>query len=687
MLDPWGHLAAVDLATGEGIWTSHLVEDLGSEPQYYGFASSPAVAGDTLVVQVGGEAGSVAGLDVATGELRWRSFEDEAMAQSPILADIGGRRQVLVLGSTKLAGIDPTDGAILWEFEHEGEPGPMGNWTSSPLPLGGNRIFLKYEDPSSAVIELSEVDGTLGAFRLNKSRGMTRSYSPAALSGENLYGFTARFLSAVDPTSGDLLWRSRDVGDGFLISVGGHLAVLQKTGSLHFGTASPEAWNETARIDLFDDLAWTPPSYADGSFYVRSLGEIARVDLVRSEADLMAAAGGGDLPAPLAELATRIEWSSDPATEIDAFLAERELPLIDGGQVVFLWRGPADDVAIGGDMIGMRREEPMNQLGDTDLWWWETELDTHARISYLFFPDYKPMTDPSHDRIVTATVLGPDMNWRRDEAVQMSWFAMPDWPGAQAETAGSTEVGRLETIEITIQPSAPEGTEAPEPVQVPAHVWLPPGYDEGSKRYPVVYVHSAEARQAGGWPQTLDRVVGNTVEPLIAVFPEWPRVRGLRGTFAAQFVPAIDERFRTRADRDGRANVGMGWQGMTAAMVSFASPDVFGAVGVQSMYLLTEQMKAVESAVGEHTGASIPMRLYLEWGRWDLVSPHEDMNMRASSRWAWDLFRERGWEPMGGEVWDSTDFASWANRTDTLLEALFPAEGTESGLEAWQTGR
>ena len=34
-----------------------------------------------------------------------------------------------------------------------------------------------------------------------------------------------------------------------------------------------------ARLDLFSDLSWTPPSFADGSIFVRSMGEMARVDI------------------------------------------------------------------------------------------------------------------------------------------------------------------------------------------------------------------------------------------------------------------------------------------------------------------------------------------------------------------------------------------------------------------------
>jgi hypothetical protein len=227
----------------------------------------------------------------------------------------------------------------------------------------------------------------------------------------------------------------------------------------------------------------------------------------------------------------------------------------------------------------------------------------------------------------------------------------------------------------------------PEAVAVPVHVWLPPGYEEGDERYPTVYVHHAGARTTGRWPETLDRVVGSTVEPLITVFLEAPRMRGFGELFVAQSVPEIDSRYRTRATRAARANVGMAWPGIGATEVTFQHLDTFGALGLQSLFLVEEEMEVVEGAVGEASAESTPLRIYLEWGRWDLISPHEEMNMRQAGRWAWDLFESKGWKPMGGEVWDSTDFASWGNRTGLLLEALFPAADGPLDMGAWSTGK
>lgn len=687
-LSAWGHLVALELASGTEIWSTHLVEDLGSEKPYYGFGSSPTVAGRTLVLQVGGKAGSVAGFDVATGKLRWRTVEDEIGAQSPVLTELAGKRQIVVLGGARLAGVDPEDGAILWQIEHGATQNAMGAYTASPLPLGNDRLLVKLDNNQTAIVKVTAGAAGMTASIEQTSSGLTKSYSPPARAADQVLGYTARFLSAVDSESGELLWRSRDPGDGFPTVVGDQLAVLTKTGALTLGPAGADGWQETTRLDLFEDLAWTSPSYADGALYLRSLGEIARVDLVRETGAQTARAGKRRLPKALEALAASLEGTDQTSIAVDAFLDGRSLPLVDGEEVVFIWRGPAQDVAIAGEMIGMRTEEPMQRLPGTDLWWWSTTLDRHARISYLFFVDYEPTTDPTHGRTTRSTILGADMNWNRGEGIAMSWFAMPEWPGlellASDGDARTGTAGTLDSLELSIQPPAPDDGEAPEPITASLPVWLPAGYEATDQRYPVIYVSNDTAREAGGWRETLDRVSGTTAAPTIVVFLEL-RVRGQGQILAEQIVPAVDELYRTIADRDHRALVGMGWPGSGAAVTAFHHADLFGILGVQSFFALEAEMAEIHEAIGDRDASTLPLRIYLEWGRWDLISPHEEMNFRVSSRAVWELLREKGWQPIGGEVWDSTDWGSWSNRTGVLLEALFPLAGRASDLGGWLT--
>ena len=198
-------------------------------------------------------------------------------------------------------------------------------------------------------------------------------------------------------------------------------------------------------------------------------------------------------------------------------------------------------------------------------------------------------------------------------------------------------------------------------------------------------MHDEEAFESGGWPETLDRVVGRTVEPLLAVFVRAPRGVDASEHFASVLLPAIDSKYRTRASRDGRASVGMGWSSHGALLLGLEHPELVAAVGIQSYYATPgEMMVDAETALAALDPATRPLRVYVEWGRWDLRSPHEGMDMRASTQWLYEKLRARGLHPIGGEVADSTDFASWRNRTDVLLETLYPAPGTSSaGLSPW----
>jgi hypothetical protein len=596
---------------------------------------------------------------------------------------------VLLLGEKRLVGLDPADGTLLWSFEHEGAPNSeMGSLTQSPMPIGGDRVFVKHENASALVVKVSSGPGGWQGTREHQAQGLNRSYSPPTLWGEQAYGFTARFLSALDLETGELLWRSREPGDGFVLSADGQLVVLTKEGTLHVGEASPEGWSEAARLDLFEDLTWTPPSASGNHLFVRSFGEIARVDVLRAPAPASADAEIA-LPEALKPLSAELAAGALPAQAVDRFLAGRRLPLVDGEEVVFVWRGEARDVAIAGHMIGMRREEPLRRLAGTDLWWWSTRLDRRDRVNYFFYVDYVPTLDPANPRRTSSTLLGHDMNWLRADPVPMSWLAMPEWPGLAADAddePGATR-GRIETLAMEVQPPDQEDAE---PVSVQIHVWLPPGYDDaGDQRYPVVFVHNPWARELIGWPETLDRVVGHSVQPLIAVLVEAPRMSGFSRAFAEQVAPLIDARFRTRDDAGSRANVGMGPQSLLAAVVGLRQRDRYGLLGLQTILGLDEVLSTLEGMLNDETLPREPLRVYLEWGRWDLHSPHENMDMRSTGRVLRELLESHGIETLGGEVWDSTDVESWRSRSGVLLETLFPLEGRDpsEALATWRVAQ
>ncbi|MFI5697240.1 alpha/beta hydrolase-fold protein [Kribbella sp. NPDC051586] len=130
------------------------------------------------------------------------------------------------------------------------------------------------------------------------------------------------------------------------------------------------------------------------------------------------------------------------------------------------------------------------------------------------------------------------------------------------------------------------------------NVYLPAGYEESTRRYPVVYLLHGRGDSMSAWTQLksrLDELIGaGEIPPMIAIMPDAPWSsraswyvdsaytgtdpgRPVETAFFRDFVPQIDATYRTIADRTGRAIAGYSMGGAGALRYSLAHPDVFGA--------------------------------------------------------------------------------------------------------------
>ena len=576
----------------------------------------------------------------------------------------------------KLFGIDPAGGRLLWEHAHGGVVHPISSESLVPIPAGEGRLFLKLGMDETAMVKV--VPKSAGSFAVEtlwKKPVLRNTYVLPVYHDGFLYGLNGRTaLTCVDAATGEQRWRSREPGDGFPLLVGSDLVVVTKDRTLHVGPASPEGWKERARLELFKDLVWTAPSFADGAVFARSHGEIARVEWRASAPVAAAASSGTAVPGPrFARLLDEVAGSSDKAAVVDRFLADvPSFPLLEWpDRVVFLYRGSADDMALSGDLVGERREDPMARVPGTDLFWYATRLEPDARVSYEYVRNFEErIVDPRNPRKVTGmrfTAKGP-------EKIEISSLTMPAWqePAHLAEPPESRR-GRMETVEVK-SAAGPKAS---------VQVYLPAGYDAGSDRLPVAYCFGGDtARDIGMVPRSLDNLLGRRVAPLLAVFlgdvdwgenkPKFEEAAQAEASFLArEIVPAVDARFRTRADARSRAAVGAGFDAWTAAYAAFHFPEVFGLLGTQSLTMLSSFEADLQKEV--RAASEQPLQLYQDWGRYDLRGTREAWDMAETNRRFNAFLRERGYRPAGGEANDGFGWASWRNRTDRVFETLFPA--------------
>ena len=108
-----------------------------------------------------------------------------------------------------------------------------------------------------------------------------------------------------------------------------------------------------------------------------------------------------------------------------------------------------------------------------------------------------------------------------------------------------------------------------------------------------------------------------------------------------------------------------------AFLTAAGHPDKFGAIAAQSPLLFGP---ARDMVVGAFAKLEQPTRLYFEWGNYDLFNPHENWDMRKTSRELYDeLGQFENLQLSGGEVTDSSDWTSWRNRFDVILRTLTDA--------------
>jgi enterochelin esterase-like enzyme len=252
---------------------------------------------------------------------------------------------------------------------------------------------------------------------------------------------------------------------------------------------------------------------------------------------------------------------------------------------------------------------------------------------------------------------------------------MPAWraPASVAPTQASHQ-GRLETLAFSSHAGGKEK-------QRTAQIYLPAGYDaRGATRYPTLYVHEGKnALEKGDMKNLLDSMIGTQVDPLIAVFvipdPENPWEMWDVGPYVEMvvkdLVPGVDQKYATIAEPMARASVGAGGGASEAVACVMKHPALFQRLGSLSAYVTGRDAYEADAPSADQT----PLVVYLGWGTYDSRSTREAWDTAHGNRELWQLLRDRGHRPAGGEKPEGTGWSFWSGRTAEMLTALFPRKG------------
>ncbi len=198
-LFPNGDLVAVDM-DGRVVWS----KSLGIPESSYGFASSPALYFDRLIVQYDVGDGTdgkskLFAFDTKTGDVVWETPREIPNSwSSPMVKKIADRYQIITLGDPFVIAYDPEDGKELWRVKAlSGDVGP------SPAAFE-NVVYVSNQSPRTSAIDVSAAlatggDVTATAILWQGTNAPPDTVSPFAANGRLYTLDSYGYMTSYDP--------------------------------------------------------------------------------------------------------------------------------------------------------------------------------------------------------------------------------------------------------------------------------------------------------------------------------------------------------------------------------------------------------------------------------------------------------------------------------------------------------
>ncbi len=273
-----GELQSLAADTGRQLWRTNILADAGAGNLTWAMSASPLVVDNQVIVLPGGKDGrSVVAYDADTGAVLWSTLDDVAGYTAPMLVELAGVRQILVVTAARAAGLRVEDGTLLWDY-----PWIVSNVPNmaQPIVVGSDRVFLSASyGQGSAMVEVSRTGTELSAREVWRTNRMKNKFSSSVLHDGHIYGLDESILACLDVENGELVWKGGRYGYGQLLLADGHLVVLTERGDLVLVRATPDGHDEVASFAALDGKTWNVPTIADGRLFVRNTTEMAAFNI------------------------------------------------------------------------------------------------------------------------------------------------------------------------------------------------------------------------------------------------------------------------------------------------------------------------------------------------------------------------------------------------------------------------
>jgi outer membrane protein assembly factor BamB len=282
-----GMLACLAKGDGKIVWQKDLPKEMnaqvnpvggGIENYGWGYAWSPLIVDDKLLITPGGPDGLFALLDRVSGKVIWRSkdIKDQATYGSAAVGKVGGRDLAFYVTQNAFYAVDLKDGAKV--FENKRDEDYPDVVCPTPVVVAGKVYFTVGYGGGS---EVYEADGkslklVWEAKEIGSKQGGT------VIVGKNVFGYhEERAWMCQNFEDGKVIWplkrQRQSLKAGTIIAADGKLYVSDEEGKVGMLEATTKGYTVLGEFTLPEKSAnrkpsmrvWTHPSLSDGKLYLR----------------------------------------------------------------------------------------------------------------------------------------------------------------------------------------------------------------------------------------------------------------------------------------------------------------------------------------------------------------------------------------------------------------------------------
>ena len=316
---PSGLVGCLNADTGRLIWSIELEQQFHVKVPGFGYACSPIIAGDAILLPVGASSANIVALDRYSGQIRWQSCdlksaeagqtkknaESQASYCSAYPISFQGRSLVVFYLQNALVCHDAETGKHIWRYELSSGYDEHSAWPiyeepflliSGPFQRGSElleltqdpnqsiRLIRKSKLMSNDIFSSVQYHGALFGFDLQEAQAKTHRTSRGIFrcldfqTGVELWsvghGRITRSASSTQQDSNIVSKSETDesiIGHSTVLVADGKLILFNDMGELILARASREKYEELCRTSLLSgEICWTQPAISRQRLFVRN---------------------------------------------------------------------------------------------------------------------------------------------------------------------------------------------------------------------------------------------------------------------------------------------------------------------------------------------------------------------------------------------------------------------------------